>query len=232
MDHARRTALVAGVCYLVTFASSIPAVFLLDPVLHDTGYVLGSGEDGRVVLGCLLDLVNAVACVGTAVALFPVVRRQNEGFALGFVTSRMYEAAVIMIGVVSLLAVVTLRREGAEGADPSTMVTVGRSLVAVRDWTFLLGPSLAPGFNALLLGYLLYRSGLVPRPIPVMGLVGAPLLITATVARCFAGQDHLTAFAALATLPIFLWELSLGLYLTFRGFRPSPLIAPALAAPA
>jgi hypothetical protein len=177
------------------------------------------------VLGCLLDIVNAVACVGTAVALFPVVRRQNEGLALGFVTSRVYEAAVIMIGVVSLLAVVTLRRDGLGGADPETLVAVGRGLVGVRDWTFLLGPSLAPGFNALLLGYLLYRSGLVPRIVPVLGLVGGPLLIAATVARMFAGPDELTALAGVATLPIFLWELSLGLYLTFRGFRPSPLIA-------
>jgi hypothetical protein len=225
MSPVRRTALVAGILYLVTFVSSIPAVLLLDPVLHDARYVVGPGADGRVVLGCLLDIVNAAACVGTAVALFPVVRRQNEGLALGFVTSRVYEAAVIMIGVVSLLAVVTLRRDGLGGADPETIVAVGRGLVGVRDWTFLLGPSLAPGFNALLLGYLLYRSGLVPRIVPVLGLVGGPLLIAATVARMFAGPDELTALAGVATLPIFLWELSLGLYLTFRGFRPSPLIA-------
>lgn len=225
MDPLRRTALVAGILYLVTFVASIPAVFLLDPVLNDADYIVGTGSEAGVVLGCLLDLVNAVACVGTAVALFPVVKRQNEAVALGFVTSRMYEAAVIMIGVVSLLGVVTLRRDGAEGADADTMVSVGRALVAVRDWTFLLGPSLAPGFNALLLGYLMYRSGLVPRLIPLLGLVGGPLIIAATVSRMFAGQDRLMVPAAIATLPIFLWELSLGLYLTFRGFRPSPITA-------
>ncbi|MDH2415838.1 DUF4386 domain-containing protein [Nocardioides sp. CER19] len=231
MVPVRRTALVAGILYLVTFVASIPAVFLLDPVLNDAHYIVGSGSEGRVVLGCLLDIVNAVACVGTAVALFPIVRRQNEGIALGFVTSRMYEAAVIMIGVVSLLGVVTLRRDGADGADTDTMVSVGRALVAIRDWTFLLGPSLAPGFNALLLGYLMYRSGLVPRVIPLMGLVGGPLIIAATVARMFAGQDRLMVLAGIATVPIFLWELSLGLYLTFRGFRPSPITA-GLAVPA
>jgi hypothetical protein len=231
MSPVRRIALVAGVLYLVTFVSSIPAVFLLDPVLSDPRYVLGSGDDGRVVLGCLLDIVNAVACVGTAVALFPVVRRQSEGLALGFVTSRVYEAGVIMIGVVSLLAVVTLRRDGIDGAHPDSLVAVAGGLVDVRNWTFLLGPSLAPGFNALLLGYLLLRSGLVPRVVPVLGLVGGPLIIAATVARMFAGPDDLTALAGVATLPIFLWELSLGLYLTFRGFRPSPVTA-GLVAPA
>jgi hypothetical protein len=133
----------------------------------------------------LLDLVNALACIGTAVALFPVVRRQNEAVALGFVTSRMLEAAIIVIGVVSLLAVVTLRQDlaGAPGTNPASLLTTGRALVAVRDWTFLLGPRLMPGINAVLLGYLIYRSGLVPRVIPVPGLIGAPLL-TAVVSWC------------------------------------------------
>ena len=225
MDPVRKTALVAGVFYLLTFASSIPAVFLLDPVLNDPDYVVGAGADARVVLGCLLDLVNAVACVGTAVALFPVVKRQHEGVALGFVTSRLFEASVIVIGIVSLLAVVTLRQAGAAGTDATTLVTVGQALVAVRDWTFLLGPGLVPGINALLLGYLMYRSGLVPRLIPVMGLIGAPLLIASAVARMFVGQDQLMLFAGIATVPIFAWELSLGLYMTFKGFRPSPITA-------
>ncbi len=174
MDPVRRTALVAGLFYLLTFAASIPAVFLLDPVLNDADFIVGSGTDGRVVLGCLLDLVNAVACVGTAVVLFPIVKRQNEAVALGFVTSRLFEAAVIVIGVVSLLAVVTLRQDGAAGADAATLVTEGQALVAVRDWTFLLGPGLIPGINALLLGSLMYQSGLVPRLIPVMGLDRRP----------------------------------------------------------
>lgn len=231
----RKTALVAGVFYLVTFVSSIPAVFLLSPVLNDPSYIVGSGPDAQVVMGCLLDLVNAIACVGTAVALFPIVRRQNEGVALGFVASRQFEAAVIVIGIVSLLAVVTLRQPDAGGTHAATLVTVGQALVAVRDWTFLLGPSLVPGINALLLGYLMYRSGLVPRLIPVMGLIGAPLLIASAVARMFVGQDQLTVFAGIATVPIFAWELSLGLYMTFKGFRPSPITAaerPSVVQPA
>ena len=159
MDATRRTALVAGVFYLITFAASIPAVFLLGPVLNHADYIVGSGADTRVLWGCVLDLVNALACIGTAVALFPVLRRQNEAVALGFVTSRMLEAAIIVIGVVSLLAVVTLRQDlaGAPGTDTASLVIAGRALVAVRDWTFLLGPSLMPGVNALLLGWLLYR---------------------------------------------------------------------------
>jgi Domain of unknown function (DUF4386) len=227
VDSMRRTALVAGLFYLITFAASIPAVFLLDPVLNNADYIVSSGADIRVLWGCFLDVVNALACIGTAVALFPVVRRQNEAVALGFVTARMFEAAVIVIGVVSLLAVVTLRQDliGAPGTDTASLVTTGRALVAVRDWTFLLGPGLMPGINALLLGYLLYRSGLVPRLIPVLGLIGAPLLIASAIATLFRSNDPVTVLAAIATAPIFLWELSLGVWLVVKGFKPSPITA-------
>jgi Domain of unknown function (DUF4386) len=225
VDATRRTAFVAGLFYLITFAASIPAVFLLAPVLNHADYIVSAGADTRVLWGCFLDLVNALACIGTAVALFPVVKRQNEAVALGFVTSRMLEAAIILIGVVSLLAVVTLRQDlaGAPGTDMASLVTAGRALVAVRDWTFLLGPSLMPGLNALLLGWLLYRSGLVPRLIPALGLIGAPLLIASATAALFRGNDPITVLAAIATVPIFLWELSLGIWLVVKGFKPSPI---------
>ena len=221
MTSVRRTALVAGVLYLVTFVSSIPAVFLLDPVLSDRQYIVSAGADAQVRAGALLDMVNALACIGTAVALYSVVRREHEGFALGFVTTRMLEAAVIVIGVVSILAVVTLRQEGATGADARSLVVVGQALVAVRNWTFLLGPSLMPAFNAALLGYLMYRSRLVPRVIPAIGLIGAPLLLSSTVGTLLGINSQLTAWTAIATLPIFLWELSLGLWMTFKGFDTS-----------
>jgi hypothetical protein len=226
----RKTALVAGVLYLITFISSIPAVFLLDPVLSNPNYIVGAGADTQVIGGAFLDLVNAIAAIGTAVALFSVVRRQNEGFALGFVTARMFEAAVIVVGVVSILAVVTLRQAGATGADAASLVTTGRALVAIRDWTFLLGPSLIPGVNALLLGYLMYRSRLVPRVIPTLGLIGGPLLISSAVGTMFGVNDAVSVWSGVALLPIFFWELFLGLWMTFKGFqRSAPLMVAAAA---
>jgi Domain of unknown function (DUF4386) len=230
MDSMRKTALVAGILYLITFISSIPAVFLLGPVLSDPNYILGAGADSQVIGGAFLDLVNAIAAIGTAVALFSIVRRQNEGFALGFVTARMFEAAVIVVGVVSILAVVTLRQAGATGADAASLVTTGRALVAIRDWTFLLGPSLVPGVNALLLGYLMYRSRLVPRLIPTLGLIGGPLLISSAVGTMFGVNDAVSVWSGIATLPIFLWELFLGLWMTFKGFdRSAPIMVAAAA---
>jgi Domain of unknown function (DUF4386) len=225
MDSLRKTALVAGLLYLLTFVASIPAVFLLNPVLTNPNYIVGPGPDTPVIAGAFLDLVNALACIGTAVALFSVVRHEHEGLALGFVTTRMFEAAVIVIGVVSVLAVVTLRQQGTAGTDAPSMVAVGRGLVAVRDRTFLLGPSLMPGFNALLLGTLLYRSRLVPRIIPILGLIGGPLLISSAVGTLFGVNTAVSAWSGIATVPIFLWELSLALWLTFKGFdRSAPLL--------
>jgi hypothetical protein len=224
-DPTRRAALIAGLLYLLTFVSSIPAVFLLGPVLSDPEFILGAVGDRQVILGTLLDLVNAFACIGTAVALFSVVKRQNEGLALGFVTSRIMEAAIILIGVVSLLAVVTLQQDGAGASDPAAAVLIGRSLVAVRDWTFLLGPGLMPAFNALFLGTLLYRSRLVPRAIPLLGLIGAPLLISSTIGNMFGVNESVSAWSTIGTAPFFFWELSLGLWMTFKGFNRSATTA-------
>jgi hypothetical protein len=221
VNSIRKSALAAGVLYLITFAASIPAVILLHPVLSNPNYIVSVGADTQVTAGAFLDLVNALACIGTAVALFPVVRRVNETLALGFVASRVYEAAVIMIGVVSILAVVALRQAGTTGADPSALIAVGRGLVAVRNATFLLGPGLAPAINALLLGTLLYRSRLVPRVIPSLALIGAPLLLSATIGTMFGVNQSVSAWTGIATLPIFLWELSVGLWMTFKGFRVS-----------
>ncbi|HEY7133287.1 MAG TPA: DUF4386 domain-containing protein [Candidatus Limnocylindrales bacterium] len=229
-DPTRRTALVGGALYLVTFAASIPAVFLLAPVLDDpAAYVTGSGADAQVSLGALLDLVNALACIGTAVVLFSVVKLEHEGLALGFVTSRMFEAAVIVIGVVSILAIVTLRQDGAASGEAASFVPVARGLVAVRDWTFVLGPGMA-GLNALLLGTLLYRSRLVPRPIPTIGLVGGPIYLSSVAAIVVGLTQPGGIWQGVGGLFMFAWELLLGLWLVFRGFdRSAPIVADAIA---
>jgi hypothetical protein len=233
MDALRKTALVAGAFYLITFVASIPAALVLyGPVLDHPDYILGSGPQTGVLVGVLLDVITALAGIGTAVTLFPVVRRQSEAAALGFVTSRLLEAATILVGVVSLLALVTLRQDvaGSPGADPASLVTTGQALVAIRDWTFLLGPGLMAGVNALLLGYLMLRSGLVPRVIPMLGLIGAPLLLASTMATLFGIFDQLSPVAAIAVLPVAFWELSLGVWLVVKGFKPSPITAGPIAA--
>jgi hypothetical protein len=225
--NARNHARASGIFYLLTFASSIPALLLIQPVLNDAGYITGAGQDTRVLWGCLLDFVNAITAVGSAVAVYPIVRRQSESLALGFVTSRLMEAAVIMIGVVGLLAVVTLRQDfaGASGAEAAGLGTTGQALVAMRDWTFLFGPGFMVSINAVLFGTLLYRSRLVPRAIPTLGLIGAPVLLTANLFTFFGHNTQTSGWTLLATVPIFIWELSVGIYMTFKGFKPTPITA-------
>jgi Domain of unknown function (DUF4386) len=231
MSSTRKTALVAGVFYLITFIS-IPTLALYGPVKNHRDWILSSGAHTGVLVGGFLEVIMALACIGTAVTLYPVVKRQNEGVALGFVAARVLEAAMIFTGVISLLSLVTLRQDlgGAAGANAAALVTTGASHVAVYNWTFLLGQSLMPGINALLLGSLLYRSRLVPRVIPVLGLIGAPLLIIAVLATLFRGTVPPPSWAALAALPVAAWELSLGVWLVVKGFKPSPITAEITAA--
>jgi len=226
MTSLRKTALVAGIFYLITFIS-IPTLALYGPVKNHRDWILTSGSNTAVLVGAFLEVIVALAGIGTAVTLYPVVKRQNEGVALGFVTSRLLEAAMIFTGVLSLLSLVTLRHDlgGAAGANAAALVTTGASHVAVYNWTMLLGQTLMPCINALLLGTLMYRSRLVPRIIPIVGLIGAPLLIAGVIVTLSAGTGHISALQAIGTLPVAAWEFSLGVWLVIKGFRPSPITA-------
>jgi len=224
MTSLRKTALVAGALYLLTFVS-IPTLTLYGPV-HDANYIVGPGPDTPVIFGGILELIVALACIGTAVALYPVVKRQNEGVALGFVGARVLEAATIFAGVAILLSVVTLRQAGA-GADASV---TGQALVGLYDRMFLVGQALIPAVNALLLGSLMYRSRLVPRVLPLLGFIGAPLLVASAIATMFGIYDRVSALSAIAALPIALWEFSLGVYLVVKGFKACPITAEMTAA--
>jgi hypothetical protein len=233
MDSMRKTALVAGIFYLITFIS-IPTLALYGPVKNHRDWILSSGSHTGVLVGGFLEVIVALAGIGTAVTLYPVVKRQNEGVALGFVTARVLEAAMIFTGVVSLLSLLTLRQDlgGTAGANAAALVTTGASHVAVYNWTFLLSQTLMPGINALLLGSLMYRSRLVPRIIPVMGLIGGPLLIIAVFATLLGQHSSVGGLAALPVIPVAAWEFSLGVWLVVKGFKPSPITADMTAASA
>jgi hypothetical protein len=219
MTSARKHALVAGIFYILTFVS-IPILFLYSPV-KEVGYIFGSGPDTRMILGGVLEMIVGLAGIGTAVALYPVLKRQNHGFALGFVGSRTLEAAGIFAGVACLLAVVTLRQAGV-GAEASV---TGQALVAQYDMLFLVTQSFIPAVNAVLLGSLLYKSRLVPRALPLLGFVGAVLLVAKFGANLADLSGGFSSTWALVAIPIALWEFSLGVYLIVKGFRPSPITA-------
>ena len=209
-----------GVLYLITFVTSIPALALYEPVLrHPAAYIAGGGHDNQILLGALLELLLIIANIGTAVVIVPIVRRQNEELAIGYVTARLVECTFILVGIVSMLSIITLRNQVAGPSEG----TVAYTLAAIKDWTFLLGPGWVVGWgNGLILGYLMYRSGLVPRRAAWLGLVGGPLIIVSGTAVMFTGNhpsSTLHSLQGIVTIPEFAWELFLGIYCTIWGFR-------------
>ena len=223
---ARTIALVTGVLFIITYITSIPAQLILyQPLLRDpAAYIVGGGTDTGISLGALREVILVVANIGTAVVLYPVVKRQNESLALGYVTARLLESAAIMVGILSVLSVVTLRQAfaGAAGADAASLVTAGRLLVAVHDWTFQLGPAcLGVLGTGLLLGYVMYTSGLVPRGMALLGLIGGPLVMASGLAVLLGLIAAGSAGQSIATIPEFFWEVSLGIWLIVKGFNPA-----------
>ena len=222
-DPTRRSALVAGVLYLLTFVGSIVAGLALGPAQNDPSHTLATIPDSQVRIAAVFELVNAITCFGTAVAVFSIVKREHEGLALGFVATRMFEAATIVVGIIALLSIVTLRQNGA------SLAAVEPAFVAIRFWSVVIGPGMA-AFNALMFGTVLFRARLVPRAIPALGIVGAPLLIGFVVGTMLGITSPGTPAQAIATAPFFFWELMVGLWMTFKGFdRSAPIVAAAIA---
>jgi hypothetical protein len=219
MNPLRKTSLVAGVLYLLTFVS-IPTLSLYRSI-HEPNYILGNGSDMPVIFGGLLEIIVALAGIATAIVLYPVLKKQNEAMALGLVASRILEAGTIFVGVAFLLSIVTLRRDGA-GAEA---LATTHALVALYDRIFLLGQSFLPAVNDFLLGFLLYKSRLVPRALSIIGIVGSVPLVAAYIAILIGSIEQRSVLAGMSALLVAVFEFSLGIYLIVRGFRSSPITA-------
>lgn len=221
----RKTATLTGWLMVVTFVTSIPAYFVFyAPVRDNPSYITGAGADptASVALGAVLELILIIANVGTAVVPYAVYKRYSEGLALGYVAARLVESIFIGIGIVSLLTFVFMRQEGTAGAGAA----LGEAFVAIYDRAFLIGPGFFAGVaNGMILGYLMYRSGLVPRGMAVLGLIGGPLVAASGIAVMFDVIERGSTLQGVATIPEFIWELSFGIYLIVKGFRPSPSLA-------
>jgi hypothetical protein len=223
----RKLATITGLLWIATFVTSIPAVLLYDPLLNDKAFILGTGGgDGRIYAGVTLELLLILANIGTAVLPYSLFRRYNEKLAIGYVTARLTECGFIAVGIVSVVAYMKLRQDPA-GMSDGTLVATGQSLVAVHDATFLLGPGIVVGVgNGMILGYLMYRSGLMPQRLAMFGLVGGPLLLVSGIAVMFGAFDLNSAPRFVCALPEIIWEASIGIYLTFKGFKATaPLLS-------
>ena len=217
--ETRKRARIAGICFLVTFIS-IAALPLYHSVLNNHSFIVGAGGDTRVELGALAEIITAIAGIGTAVTLYPILRRQSDGLALGYVALRVVESTLIAVGIVSLLAVVALRQDLAGAADRASLILSGRSLVAIHDATFLLGPAFCAAIgNGLILGYLMLRSGLVPARFAQFGIVAGSLALLTALLVLFGVYEQVSGTSALLTFPEAAWEFSLGIYFIAKGFR-------------
>jgi hypothetical protein len=218
-----------GVLYLITFITSIPALWLYEPALRNpVSYIAGGGHDKRILFGAFLELLLIIANIGTAVVIVPIMRRQFEGLSIAYVTARIFESMFILVGVVAMVAIVTLHREGAGGNEG----TVAYTLAAIKDWTFLLGPGWVVGWGTgLILGYMMYRTELVPRPWPWFGMIGGPLIVISGTIVLLGGSPAANGLKGPAAIPEIVWELFLGVYCTWKGFRPSASILQADARP-
>ena len=231
-SEQRRRALLAGWLMASTFVTSILAALILyTPILDETDYILGSGEDGRIAFGALMEFLLMIGNVGTAVVMFPILKRYSETLALSYVASRTIESTIIGVGAISLLSIVTLRDDLASsiGADAGSLEIAGRSLVALHDWTFLLGPGFCVGVNGILLGWLMYRTGLMPPRLALFGVIGGPLIFLSAIAVLFGAYEQ-DGLHALFSLPEAIFEASFAIYLIVKGFRPSPVLAAGSAA--
>jgi hypothetical protein len=219
VNATRKTALVVGVLFLTTFVTSIAAFFAYGPVLSDAHYITGTGGDTGVLVGAFLELLLIISNIGCAVVLFPLLKRQNEAVALGYIAARIVESTFILAGILCVLTIVTMR-QGAPGADAGTLVMVGKSLIAMKHWTALLGPGLMDGIGTgLMLGWLMYRSGLVPRRVALLGVIGGPMLAASGIAILLGLFKAGSPWQGIATIPEVLWEGYLALWLTFKGFK-------------
>ena len=222
MADDQRHGRIFGVLFIITFITSIGALLLFQPVLDDpAGYIAGGGKDNQIYLGAFLEFLLVLSNVGTATVLYPIARRQNEALAISYVGARIVESVFIAVGIIFVLGVVSLRHD-LQGADE-----VAFALAALKDWTFLFGPGLVVPFgNGLILGYLMYRSGLVPRRMAWFGLIGGPLLLFENFGVLFDWWDQ-TSPAGLLVIPEIIWEAFLGIYCAIWGFRrDSPIVRP------
>jgi hypothetical protein len=208
-----------GILYIITFLASIPALLLFGPVLNDADYIVSAGSDNRIFLGAFLELLVIVANIGTALAPYAIFKRYSERMAISYVAARIMESVFIGVGILAVLSVVTLRQDfvGATGADSAALVAIGKALVAVKDWTFLFGPGFCGIGNGIMLGYMMYRSRLMPRRLTYVGLVGGPLMVAAGIAVLFGLFDQGGAVQFIMTIPEIIWEASIGLWLTIKG---------------
>jgi hypothetical protein len=224
MKTNRKSGIVVGVLFILAAVAAIIGLALYGPILLDPEYIMrGSASHTQVIWGAFLETILALSVIGISTTMYPILREHNESMAIGYVCFRLLEATLIIIGIMSLLSIVTLSRDYASAAAPnaSSLLAAGKSLVAVHDWTFLFGPNVALGPSTLMMSFVLYQSKLVPRFIAVLGLIGGPLIFTSAMLVMFGLYVQTSVWGAIFALPVFAYEMTLATWLIMKGFNSS-----------
>jgi len=225
VNSYRTTAKLTGIFFLISDVASIPALLLFQPLLKHADFITSSGANTtQILVGAFLEILTAFTVAATGIALYPILKKQNQGMALGYVILRAMEATMILVGLLSLLAVLTLRQDFlATGANPSVYQAIGQALVAVKDWTFLFGPNIILGVNASILGYLLLKSKVVPRAISLLALIDGPLIFISAILVLFGVYKQISPIQAIVALPMLVFEVWFSIRLIIKGFNPSAI---------
>jgi hypothetical protein len=221
-DPTRRAATIVGWLFVVTYVTSISAKIAFYPPLFHGNYITGPGQDTRVLWGAFSEAILIIANIGTATAIYTVLRQRYPNLSLGFVTARVMESVFIGVGILAVLTVVTVRQDYAAADQQSAagLAVVGDAFIALQQWTFNLGPALVVGVgNGCILGWMMFRTGLVPRRLAMLGLIGGPLIVASGSAAVLNLIEPGGALQNLCAAPEFFWELGLGLYLIVKGFK-------------
>lgn len=223
-DSTRRAATIVGWLFIVTYVTSISAKIWFYPPLFDGNYITGPGDDSRVLWGAFAECILIIANIGTATALYTVVKHRYPNLGLSFIAARIMESVFIGVGILAVLTVVTVRQDYAAADEQSAagLVAVGDAFLVMQEWTFNLGPAFVVGVgNGCVLGWMMFRSGLVPRRLAVLGLIGGPLIVASGSAAVLGLIEPGGAAQQLTATPEFFWELGLGIYLIAKGFKTS-----------
>lgn len=221
MNKYRTAAIYTGVFFLISDVASIAALLLFQPLLKNADFITSSGiSEPLILLGTVLEILTAFAAAATALVLYPILRKQSQSMALGYVIFRALEAAMILIGVLCVLAVLALRTNFlASAGDPAIYQVVAGALIAIKNWSFVFGPNIILAVNATILGYLLLQSKLVPRTIALLALIDGPVILTVAILVLFGVVVQDSPIQILSAMPMLAFEVSFSLYLIIKGFK-------------
>jgi hypothetical protein len=222
MNAKRKSAFRIGALFIIAAVTSIIGLNLYNPILQDSNFIIKSPSSGNQIFwGAFMEIILVFSVIGTSVTFYPVLKKHNESLAIAAVCFRVIEAVIITLGIISLLAIISLNNEYiSEGeSQSSTYLIIGKLMVSIHNWTFLFGPNIALGPSTFMTSYILYKNNLVPKFIAILGLIGGPMICMSGIFVMFGLFSQLSIWGLITAIPVFFYEMSLAIRLIVKGFK-------------